>query len=114
MSNIKTRKNTKLYFVVDTSFARGNQVYSGHSGTGKRFRIDMSDYGKYAMRPSTKTVCKALIKRIEKAAKGTCEFKWEIVPMTQIDLCNFYEDTSWNQEAYDKLKEEQLKLISTK
>lgn len=114
MKDRKIRKNTKLYFVVDKSFARGNQVYSGHSGTGTRFEMHMSDYGKYAMRPSTKTTCKELIKRIENDSKGKSNqkrtFKWEIVPMTQIDLCNFYEDTSWNQEAYDKLKQEQLKL----
>lgn len=106
----KIRKNTKLYFLVDKSFARGNQVYSGHSGTGKKFQMNMSDYGKYAMKPSTKDGCKKLIQRIEKDAKGKFSFDWKIVPMTEIDLCNFYEDTSWNQEAYDKLKQEQIKL----
>jgi hypothetical protein len=107
-------KAQKLYFLRDNSSAKGNQVYSGHNGTGKRFSITMSDYGKYAMKPSGKKTCEDLIRTIEKAAKGRnnqpINFKWEIVPMTQIDLCNFYEDTSWNQEAYDKLKKEQSKL----
>ena len=100
----------KLYFVVDKSFARGNQVYSGHSGTGKKFQMHMSDYGKYAMVPATKKECEDLIKRIEKDAKGTCEFDWELVPMIDIQLCNFYENSKWNYEAFKKLKEEQLKL----
>jgi len=114
MKDRKIRKNTKVYFVVDKSFARGNQVYSGHSGTGKKFQMFMSDYGKYAMIPTTKTACKDIIKRIEKDAKGKSNqqttFDWVIVPMTQIDLCNFYEDTRWNQEVYDNLKKEQLKI----
>jgi hypothetical protein len=108
----KVRKNTKLYFLVDSSFARGNQVYSGHSGTGKKFKMFMSDYGKYAMTPTTKTACKDLIKKIEKDAKGKnnnkINFQWNIVPMTEIDLCNFYEQAHY--DAYQKLKEEQLKL----
>lgn len=110
----KIRKNTKLYFLIDSSFARGNQVYSEHSGTGKRFQMHMSDYGKYAMMPMPKKSCIELKKRIEKDAKGKSNnkitFKWNIVPMTEIDLCNFYEDRSWNQAAYNKLKQEQLKL----
>lgn len=103
-------KKEKLYFVVDQSFARGNQVYSGHSGTGKKFQMHMSDYGKYAMIPATKEDCEKLINKIEKDAKGTCEFKWKIIPMTEIELCNFYEDTEWNYDAYQKLKQEQLNL----
>jgi len=115
MKDRKIRKNTKLYFVVDKSFARGNQVYSGHSGTGKKFKMFMSDYGKYAMTPTTKTACKDLIKRVEKDAKGRSKqhiykttFDWVIVPMIQIDLCNFYEEAHY--DAYQKLKEEQLKI----
>lgn len=107
---IAQMKTEKLYFVVDKSFARGNQVYSGHSGTGRKFQMHMSDYGKYAMIPSTKEVCEKLIQKIEKDAKSTTSFDWEIVPMTQIDLCNFYEDIPWNHDAYYKLKKEQQKL----
>lgn len=58
--------NEKLYFVVDTTFARGNQVYSGHSGKGKKFQMHMSDYGKYAMVPTTKSECEKLIKKNRK------------------------------------------------
>ena len=104
----------KLYLIRDNSFARENQVYSGHKGTGKRFSMTMSDYGKYAMIPKGKKTCEDLIRTIEKAAKGRnnhpTNFDWEIVPMTEIDLCNFYEDTPWNYEAYQKLKKEQLKI----
>lgn len=100
----------KLYFVVDKTFARGNQVYSGHNGTGRNFKMYMSDYGKYAMVPATKKECEDLINSIEKAAKGTCNFEWELVPMTEIKLCNFYEDTAWNYDAFEKMKQEQLKL----
>ena len=110
---MKIRKNTKLYFLQDLSFGSRQQVYSGHSGTGRNFRINMGDYGKYAMKPTTKTRCNELAKRIEKDAKGklgkgTCVFKWNIVPMIEIDLCNFYRPE--DQKEFDNLKEEQLKL----
>ena len=109
----KLRKNTKLYFLQDLSFGNCKQVYSGHSGTGRNFRINQGDYGKYAMNPITKADCKELAKRIEKDAKGrsglrNCTFKWNIIPMTEIDLCNFY--TKEEQNEFNKLKEEQLKL----
>lgn len=110
-------KKEKLYYLRDNTIAMGDQVYSGHYGTGKKFSIYMSDYGKYAMRPITKKECESLIKTIEKAYQGTRKtllqkdyFSWEIIPMSEISLCNFYEDTPWNQEAFNKLKEEQLKL----
>lgn len=106
-------KKTKLYFLQDLSCGSSKQVYSGHSGTGKKFRMYMSDYGKYAMNPSPYDKCIELQNKIEKDAKGTCTFKWNIVPMTEIDLSNFYEDNvNWNQGAFDKLKEEQLNLTN--
>ncbi len=103
-----------LFFIRDISFARGNQVYSGHSGTGKKFSMFQSDYGKYAMNPLPKKRCEALIKEIEKAAKGKlkkdfCTFTWDIVPMTKIELCNFYEIEE--HEAYDRLKAKQTEMF---
>lgn len=112
-------KNTKLFFLRDNTMASGNQVYSGHSGTGKKFDMFMSDYGKYAMKPTSYEDCETLIKKIEKARQGNLKtpiepgyFVWEIIPMTEISLCNFYEDSNWNAEAYNVLKKEQLELTN--
>jgi hypothetical protein len=108
----KTSK-TKLYFIQDLSFGSRKQVYSGSSGTGRNFKMFQSDYGKYAMQPQPKSRCKEMIKEIEKNAKGrsglgTSTFKWDLVPMTEIDLCNFYTDDA--QKTFDNLKKQQLKL----
>lgn len=96
----------KLYFIQDLSFGSVEQVYSGHSGTGSNLKMYQGDYGKYAMKPKTKPECEALIKKIEKDAKGKMTFKWNLIPMTEINLCNFY--SAEEQDAYDKLKTEQL------
>ena len=106
-------KKQKLYFIQDLSFGSSRQVYSGHSGTGRNFNMTVGDYGKYAMHPQPKSRCKEMIAEIEKDAKGkngkgSLTFKWNIVPMTEIELSNFYE--KHQQEAYDKLREEQFKL----
>jgi hypothetical protein len=99
----------RLFFLQDVSEGFSpRQVYSGHSGTGRNFKFYMSDYGKYAMRPTTRAKCKELIEKIEKDAKGKFKFKWNIVPITDIELTNFYEDTAWNYEAYEKIRQEQI------
>jgi hypothetical protein len=108
----KTSK-TKLYFIQDLSFGSRKQVYSGSSGTGRNFKMIQSDYGKYAMHPQPKSRCKEMIKEIEKNAKGrkglgTSTFKWNLVRMTEIDLCNFYTDEEHNK--FYALKEQQIKL----
>lgn len=100
----------KLFFLQDRSFGDSRQVYSGHSGKGKNFRMNQGDYGKYAMKPRSYEDCWKLAGKIEVDAtnsKGelTFDFKWKVVPMTEIELCNFR--TQEEQEAYDKLLEEQ-------
>ena len=99
----------KLYFIQDLSCCSSEQVYSGHSGTGKNFKMYQGDYGKYAMKPLTKPECETLIKKVEKDAKGKFTFKWNIVPMTEINLCNFYSEEESN--AYYELQNKQ-KLIN--
>lgn len=100
----------KLYFIQDLHSFDSRTVYSGHSGKGKKFKIIQGDYGKYAMKPTSKSNCQELIKSIEKDSKGLTKFQWNIVPMTEIKLCNFYEDTEWNFDAYYKLQDEQKNI----
>lgn len=79
----------QLFFVRDASFAKANQVYGGHDGKGINLRLLMTDYGKYAMVPTTIERCQQLIQTIAVESQLNI-FEWEIVPMTQITLCNFY------------------------
>jgi hypothetical protein len=98
-----------LYYVKDKTFARENQVYSGHSGKGKNFNMNMSDYGKYAYAPRTEEECKKLIEKIKKDSLGKNntqrEFKWELEPCYNVELCNFYEDEDFDKR--EKLHKEQ-------
>lgn len=104
----KTKQSEKLYFLQD--LLMGNKaVYSGHEGTGKKFKMYQSDYGKYAMNPATREECEKLIKKIEKDAKENCKFQWNIIPITEIQLCNFYSDAEY--DAFEKLQKEQSTLI---
>mgnify|MGYP007071663518 CR=1 FL=1 len=106
----KTTKPVQLFFLQDLSFGSPKQVYSGHSGKGKKFSMNQSDYGKYAMQPRSKEDCEKLAKSIEKDAQGgSSTFQWNVVPMTEIDLCNFYEKEE--HDAYYKLQAEQKELF---
>lgn len=111
MKTTETKTKEKLFFLQDLSSGSSRQVYSGHTGTGKKFKMYNSDYGKYAMQPATEAECKALITKIETAANGACTFQWNIVPITEIDLVNFYEEA--DQDAFDALKKEQAELFPT-
>ena len=108
-------KKEKLYFLQDVSFPSGSrQVYSGHGGTGRRFSITVSDYGKYAMYPRSHKKCIELKRQIEIDAKGRkglgkTKFQWKIIPITDISLCNFW--TTEEHHAFDALQEEQKKLF---
>lgn len=102
-------KMNRLYFLQDLSMG-SKTVYSGHSGTGKKFQMYQGDYGKYAMKPATFAACEALKAKIEKDAKGTVQFKWNIVPCTEIDLCNFYSDAEF--DAFEALKIKQKELFA--
>lgn len=103
----KENQNTERLFFVQDLFTNSKTVYSGHSGTGNKFTIHFGDYGKYAMKPTTKEKCEELIEKIEKANKGKFVFHWNIVPITEIELCNFYEDEQ--AKEYDALRKEQMK-----
>jgi hypothetical protein len=105
MNKTNNKVPQKLFFLRDLSAARGNQVYSGHTGTGKKFQMFHSDYGKYAMKPSSVQHCEALKVAIAKDAPKDMTFEWDIVPITEIDLCNFH--TPEEHDAFEKLKLDQ-------
>lgn len=98
----------KLYFLQDLLMG-SRTVYSGHSGIGKKFIMHQSDYGKYVMKPSTLTECELLKAKIEKSARGQAKFNWNIIPITDINLCNFYGPDE--QEAFEELQKEQKNII---
>ena len=108
-NDIHTKKLIKeeiqLFFVRDASFAKVNQVYGGHDGKGINLRLLMTDYGKYAMVPTTFERCQQLIQAIM-FDSGLAVFDWEIVPMTQISLCNFYHTEQ--QINYELVKQAQI------
>ena len=107
-ANLPSEK-PQLFFLQDLLMG-SRAVYSGHDGTGKKFKMYQSDYGKYAMNPSTFEECEKLKEKIEKDAKGGCKFKWNIIPITKIDLCNFYEPEEY--DAFEKLQQEQRELFN--
>lgn len=104
-------KTEKLYFIQDLSSFDSKTVYSGHSGKGKKFLMYQSDYGKYAMKPATEEVCEKIRLKIERDANMAFEFKWKLIPITEIDLCNFYSDEEYQE--FKRLQEEQKKLFSS-
>lgn len=115
MRKIKSITTTeKLFFLQDLSFGSVRQVYSGHSGTGRNFKMYQSDYGKYAMSPRTLEECWKLAGVIEKDAlgkngKGVCKFEWKVIPITDVNLCNFWDEE--NQKDFDNLKKVQSSIV---
>lgn len=99
----------QLFYVRDASFAKANQVYGGHDGKGINLRLLMTDYGKYAMVPTTLERCKQLIQAImvdSGLEMNPDVFQWEIVPMTQITLCNFF--AAEQELNYEMVKQAQI------
>jgi hypothetical protein len=115
MNKIKSITTTeKLFFLQDLSFGSERQVYSGHSGTGRNFKMYQSDYGKYAMRPRTLEECWKLAGAIERDAlgkngKGECKFEWKVIPITDVNLYNFWDVE--NQKEFNNLKKVQSSIV---
>ncbi len=78
-------KNLLYFFrdkLIDTT-----GVYAGHSGTGSGLKLYQSDLRHHIkVAGYTYADCEALIKKIEKAAKGQYTFDWEIVPAHEVKL----------------------------
>lgn len=103
-----SNKTEQLFFIQDKTCGSRNQVYSGHTGKNKTFRMYQSDYGKHAMQPLTLSECSSLMNKIEKDAPKNMVFDWDIIPITKIELCNFWKDEDF--DAFEELKRVQLSL----